>query len=70
MCVGEIIATVIGLLFGIYLILEGIFYFGLVKIVRPAPTTEIRVSCIIIGLIFVVLAILIFAGVIPPVCRP
>lgn len=59
------ILAIFGLLFGLYLILEGIFYFGLVKIVRPAPTTEIRVSCIIIGLLFVVLAILIFAGVIP-----
>jgi cytochrome c oxidase assembly factor CtaG len=59
------ILAIFGLLFGIYLILEGIFYFGLVKVVRPASTTEIRVSCFIIGLIFVVLAILIFAGVIP-----
>lgn len=59
------ILAVFGLLFGLYLILEGIFYFGLVKIVRPASTTEIRVSCFIIGLIFVVLAILIFARVIP-----
>lgn len=59
------ILAIFGLLFGIYLILEGIFYFGLVKIVRPASTTEIRVSCAIIGLIFVVLAILTFARVIP-----
>lgn len=59
------ILAIFGLLFGVYLILEGIFYFGLVKIVRPASTTEIRVSCFIIGLIFVVLAILIFAGTIP-----
>jgi hypothetical protein len=59
------ILAIFGLLFGIYLMLEGIFYFGLVKIVRPASTTEIRVSCFIIGLIFVVLAILIFARVIP-----
>ena len=58
------ILAIFGLLFGVYLILEGIFYFGLVKIVRPAPTTEIRVSCFIIGLIFVVLAILIFSGTI------
>ena len=70
MCTAGTIATVVGLLVGLYLILEAIFYFGLVKIVRPAPTTEIRVSCGIIGAIFVVLAILIFAGVIPPVCRP
>lgn len=59
------ILSIFGLLFGIYLILEGIFYFGLVKIVRPASTTEIRVSCIIIGVIFIVLAILTFARVIP-----
>lgn len=59
------ILAIFGLLFGVYLILEGIFYFGLVKIVRPASTTEIRVSCIIIGLLFAVLAVLIFAGVIP-----
>ena len=58
------ILAIFGLLFGIYLILEGIFYFGLVKIVRPASTAEIRVSCAIIGVIFVVLAILIFARVI------
>lgn len=58
------ILAIFGLLFGVYLILEGIFYFGLVKIVRPASTTEIRVSCIIIGVIFVVLAILIFSEVI------
>ena len=58
------ILAIFGLLFGIYLILEGIFYFGLVRIVRPASTTEIRVSCFIIGAIFVVLAILIFAGTI------
>jgi cytochrome c oxidase assembly factor CtaG len=59
------ILSIFGLLFGIYLILEGIFYFGLVKIVRPASTTEIRVSCFIIGLIFIVLAILTFMRVIP-----
>lgn len=59
------ILSIFGLLFGIYLILEGIFYFGLVKIVRPASTTEIRVSCFIIGLIFIVLAILTFTRVIP-----
>jgi hypothetical protein len=59
------ILAIFGLLFGVYLILEGIFYFGLVKIVRPASTTEIRVSCFIIGAIFVVLAILTFTGVIP-----
>ncbi len=68
MCVEGLIATIIGLLVGVYLILEGVFYFGLVKVVRPASTTEIRVSCFIIGALFVVLAILIFAGVIPPVC--
>lgn len=59
------ILAIFGLLFGIYLILEGIFYFGLVKVVRPASTTEIRISCVVIGLIFVVLACLIFAGTIP-----
>jgi hypothetical protein len=59
------ILAIFGLLFGVYLILEAIFYFGLVKIVRPASTTEIRVSCGIIGAIFILLAILIFVGVIP-----
>jgi hypothetical protein len=59
-----IILAIFGLLFGVYLILEAIFYFGLVKIVRPASTTEIRVSCGIIGAIFILLAILIFVGVI------
>jgi hypothetical protein len=68
MCPAALIATIVGLLFGIYLILEAIFYFGLVKVIRPASTTEIRVSCGIIGAIFVVLAILVFSGVIPPVC--
>jgi hypothetical protein len=62
LCIG---LAIFGLLFGIYLILEGIFYFGLVKIVRPASTTEIRVSCFIIGIIFIVLACLTFARVIP-----
>jgi hypothetical protein len=59
------ILAIFGLLFGVYLILEAIFYFGLVKIVRPASTTEIRVSCGIIGAIFILLAILIFVRVIP-----
>jgi hypothetical protein len=59
------ILAIFGLLFGVYLILEAIFYFGLVKIVRPASTTEIRVSCGIIGAIFIRLAILIFVRVIP-----
>jgi len=59
------ILAIFGLLFGVYLILEGIFYFGLVKVIRPASTTEIRVSCFIIGIIFIVLAILTFTRVIP-----
>lgn len=56
--------AVFGLVFGVVLILDGIFNWGLVKIIRPASTTEIRVSEIIIGSIFVVLAVLKFAGVI------
>ena len=59
------ILAVFGLLFGLYLIAEAIWWFGLVRIVRPAPLTEIRISCAIIGGIFIVLAILTLAKVIP-----
>ncbi|MGG6295135.1 hypothetical protein ACQ4M4_12145 [Leptolyngbya sp. AN02str] len=56
--------AIFGLVFGIALILDGIFEWGLVRIIRPASKTEIKVSEIVIGVIFVVLAILVLAGVI------
>jgi hypothetical protein len=56
--------AVFGLVVGVVLILDAIFDWGLVKVVRPASSTEIRVSEGIIGAIFVVLAILTFARVI------
>ncbi len=55
--------AIFGLVIGLVLILDGIFGWGLVKIVRPASETEIRVSEVVIGAIFVVLAVLILAGV-------
>ncbi len=55
--------AIFGLVFGVLLILDGIFEFGLVQIIRPASKTEIKVSEIIIGLIFIVLAALTLAGV-------
>jgi hypothetical protein len=56
--------NVFGLVFGGFLILDGIAGWGLVATVRPASKTEIRVSEVIIGGIFIVLAILRFAGAI------
>ena len=56
--------AIFGLVFGVFLILDGAFGWGFATIVRPAPKTEIRVSEVIIGIIFVVLAILTLAGVI------
>ena len=56
--------AIFGLLFGLVVLLDGIFMFGIVAIVRPASKTEIRVSEIIIGLLLMVLAILTLAGVI------
>lgn len=62
------VLAVFGLIFGLYLIAEAIWWFGLVRLVRPAPVTEVRVSCAVIGIIFIVLAILTLTGVIP--CPP
>jgi hypothetical protein len=55
--------AIFGLVFGLLLMLDGISEFGLVQIIRPASKTEIKVSEIIIGLIFIVLAVLTFVGV-------
>jgi hypothetical protein len=55
--------AVFGMFFGVLSILDGIFEWGLVRIIRPASKTEIKISEIIIGLIFIALAILVFAGV-------
>lgn len=55
--------AVFGLLFGVLLIFDGFFEWGLIRIIRPASKTEIKVSEIIIGLIFIALAILTFSGV-------
>ena len=57
------ILAIFGLVFGVLLILDGIFEWGLVRIIRPASKTEIKISEIIIGVIFIALAILVFAGV-------
>lgn len=59
----HMILNAFGLLFGGLLIADGAAGWGLVATVRPASKTEIRVSEVIIGGIFVVLAILRFAGV-------
>ncbi len=58
------VLNIFGLLFGAFLILDGIAGWGLVATIRPASKTEIRVSEVIIGGILVVLAILRFANVI------
>ncbi len=56
--------AIFGLAFGVLLVLDGIFEWGLVRIIRPASKTEIKISEIVIGLLFIVLAILTLAGVI------
>ena len=56
------IMWIFGLLFGVFLILDGFFGWGIVATVRPASKTEIRVSEVIIGLISIVLAILGLTG--------
>jgi hypothetical protein len=55
---------IFGLLFGALLMLDGALNWGLVATVRPASRTEIRVSETVIGALFVVLAVLLFLGVI------
>jgi uncharacterized membrane protein len=55
--------AIFGLVFGLLVLLDGIFEFGLIQIVRPASKTEIKVSEIIIGLLLIVLAILTLVGV-------
>jgi hypothetical protein len=55
---------IFGLLFGVLLILDGALNWGLVATVRPASRTEIRVSEAVIGAIFVVVALLLFLGII------
>lgn len=55
---------IFGLLFGVLLVLDGIFEWGLARVVRPTSRTELRVSEVVIGLILIVLAILLLVGVI------
>lgn len=59
---------VFGLIFGVVLILDGIFGWGLARVIPGAPgsnnRTYVRICEGIFGLIFVVLAILTLAGVI------
>jgi hypothetical protein len=55
--------AIFGMVFGLIVLLDGIFGFGIVAIVRPASKTEIKVSEIIIGLLLIVLAILTLVGV-------
>jgi hypothetical protein len=63
----NIFLPVFGLVFGVVLILDGIFGWGLVKIIPGSPGSSnlvyVRISEGIIGVIFVVLAILSLAGV-------
>lgn len=56
--------AIFGLVFGVVLALAGIFGWKIIGQDRPAPRTEVRVSAVIIGVIFVVLAILTLTGVI------
>jgi hypothetical protein len=56
--------SIFGAAFGSFLVLDGAFGWGFAKVVRPAPKIEVRVSEIIIGILFVVLAILTLTGVI------
>ena len=62
--VPNVILNVFGLVFGAFLVLDGIAGWGLVATIRPASKTEIRISEVVIGAIFIVLAILRFTGVI------
>ncbi len=55
--------AIFGLLFGLVVVLDGIFEFGIVQIVRPASKTEIKVSEIVIGLLLMILAVLTLAKI-------
>ena len=59
--------AVFGLLFGLLLVLDGIFGWGLAKVIPQAPgssnRTYVRVSEVIVGGIFIVLAVLTLTGV-------
>jgi hypothetical protein len=58
----ELFLEIFGLVFGLLLALDGIFGWGLARVFSEAPgsnnRTYVRVSEVIIGLIFIVLAIL------------
>ena len=60
----SIAMSIFGAAFGGFLVLDGAFGWGFAKVVRPAPKMEVRISEIIIGILFVVLAILTLTGVI------
>ena len=59
--------AVFGLLFGILLILDGIFGWGLAKVIPQAPGSSnksyVRIAEVVVGGIFVLLAILTLTGV-------
>ncbi|MBK8906963.1 MAG: hypothetical protein IPM60_03395 [Rhodospirillales bacterium] len=56
------VLPIIGLIFGALLILDGIFGWGLVRVVPGAPgsknRTYVRISEAIVGVIFIVLAVI------------
>jgi hypothetical protein len=54
---------IFGLVVGVFLIADGALNWGLVATIRPASRAEIRGSEIVIGAIFVLVAILLLAGV-------
>lgn len=67
MSTGGIIAAVVGLLVGLVLALLGLFD---LKKVEEKKRAYVRISCVIIGVLFVVLAIMTFAGVFGSSSRP
>jgi hypothetical protein len=63
----KIALAVFGLVFGVVLILDGAFGWGLAKVIPEAPgsrnRTYVRISEVIIGANFILLAILTLSGV-------
>ena len=56
--------SIFGAVFGGFLTLDGAFGWGFARIVRPAPPKEVRITEVIIGILFVVLAVLTLTGII------
>ena len=75
--VGCIIVAIILILIGLYFVAEGIWWFGLIRagVVKltggptttgtPTPEKLARAACVIAGLGFIILSILVLAKVIP-----